>query len=139
MNNLISVKNLPSLEQATESLISLTPIYLDVDEMQAGDKFRGFYIGISTREHEVENKSTGELETKTLETVQIVNKEGDEFITYESAASMLVSTLKQQEESGKIKPYETALVFKFLGKKRNKTNANSSARWDVRILEFNRG
>ncbi|PID45047.1 MAG: hypothetical protein CSB47_10410 [Proteobacteria bacterium] len=135
-SNLAVIQTLPSLKEAEVSPVSMVPTYLDVDELEKGFTMRCFYGGLSERDHEVTNTETGEVEVKTLKSVIMISEDDGDMVTYESAASVLVSTLEEKERQGLLTPYKTAFQLKFLGKKKNKTNGNSSARWDVRLLRL---
>ncbi len=129
----LSVKSLPDLNQAEESIISFSPEYLDVDALEKGWSMRCFYLGIEDREQL--DSDTGEA--KTLRCVLLAAQEKDGIKVYESAARALVGTLEEKEKRGVITPKETALKITFLGKKKNKTNGFSSAKWDIRLLYVN--
>ncbi len=126
----LSVKTLPDLNKAEESIISFSPEYLDVDALEKGWSMRCFYLGIEDRE-QLDN-DTGEA--KTLRCVLLAAQEETGIKVYESAARALVGTLEEKEKRGLIAPKETALKITFLGKKKNKTNGFSSAKWDIRLL-----
>lgn len=126
----LSVNTLPDLSQAEESVISFSPEYLDVDALEKGWSMRCFYLGVEDREQV--DQETGE--TKTLRCVLLAAQEKDGIKVYESAARALVGTLEEKEKRGLITPKETALKITFLGKKKNKTNGFSSAKWDIRLL-----
>ncbi len=138
MNNAIAIlsKALPELDKAEESPVSLTPTYLDIDELEKGWEMRCFFGGFSTRIHEVEDRETGEVVEKELTSVVLIAQKDGQLETYESAAAVLVSTLQEKAKEGLVVQYETALKIIFKGKKKNKTNGNSSARWDVRLLQL---
>lgn len=129
---------LPSLADAEVSPVSITATYLDVDELDKGWSIRCFYGGLSERDHEVVDKDSGEIEIKKLKSVMMITQSEDGgMMTYESAAAVLVSTLEEKEKQGLLTMYKSAFQLTFLGKKKNKTNGFSSARWDVRMLSFN--
>ncbi len=129
----LSVKSLPDLNQAEESIISFSPEYLDVDAIEKGWSIRCFYLGIEEREQL--DAATGEA--KNLRCVLLAAQEKEGIKVYESAARALVGTLEEKEKRGLITPKETALKITFLGKKKNKTNGFSSAKWDIRLLYVN--
>jgi len=129
----LSVKALPDLNQAEESVISFSPEYLDIDALEKGWSMRCFYLGIEDREQL--DSDTGE--SKTLRCVLLAAQEKGGIKVYESAARALVGTLEEREKRGLITPKETALKITFLGKKKNKTNGFSSAKWDIRLLYVN--
>ena len=129
----LSVKSLPDLNQAEESVISFSPEYLDVDALEKGWSMRCFYLGIEEREQL--DVATGE--SKNLRCVLLAAQEKEGVKVYESAARALVGTLEEKEKRGLITPKETALKITFLGKKKNKTNGFSSAKWDIRLLYIN--
>lgn len=129
----LSTKNLPDLNQAEESIISFSPEYLDVDVIEKGWSIRCFYLGIEEREQL--DAATGEA--KNLRCVLLAAQEKEGIKVYESAARALVGTLEEKEKRGLITPKETALKITFLGKKKNKTNGFSSAKWDIRLLYVN--
>ena len=129
----LSVKSLPDLNQAEESIISFSPEYLDVDALEKGWSIRCFYLGIEEREQL--DAATGEA--KNLRCVLLAAQEKEGIKVYESAARVLVGTLEEKEKRGLITPKETALKITFLGKKKNKTNGFSSAKWDIRLLYVN--
>lgn len=126
----LSVKSLPDLNQAEESIISFSPEYLDVDAIEKGWSIRAFYLGIEEREQL--DAATGEA--KNLRCVLLAAQEKEGIKVYESAARALVGTLEEKEKRGLITPKQTALKITFLGKKKNKTNGFSSAKWDIRLL-----
>lgn len=129
----LSVKSLPDLNQAEESIISFSPEYLDVDAIEKGWSIRAFYLGIEEREQL--DAATGEA--KNLRCVLLAAQEKEGIKVYESAARVLVGTLEEKEKRGLITPKQTALKITFLGKKKNKTNGFSSAKWDIRLLYIN--
>ena len=129
----LSVKSLPDLNQAEESIISFSPEYLDVDAIEKGWSIRCFYLGVEEREQL--DAATGEA--KNLRCVLLAAQEKEGIKVYESAARALVGTLEEKEKRGLITPKETALKITFLGKKKNKTNGFSSAKWDIRLLYVN--
>ena len=129
----LSVKSLPDLNQAEESVISFSPEYLDVDAIEKGWSIRCFYLGVEEREQL--DAATGEA--KNLRCVLLAAQEKEGIKVYESAARALVGTLEEKEKRGLITPKETALKITFLGKKKNKTNGFSSAKWDIRLLYVN--
>ena len=129
----LSVKSLPDLNQAEESVISFSPEYLDVDALEKGWSIRCFYLGVEEREQL--DAATGEA--KNLRCVLLAAQEKEGIKVYESAARALVGTLEEKEKRGLITPKETALKITFLGKKKNKTNGFSSAKWDIRLLYVN--
>ena len=129
----LSVKSLPDLNQAEESVISFSPEYLDVDAIEKGWSIRCFYLGIEEREQL--DAATGEV--KNLRCALLAAQEKEGIKVYESAARALVGTLEEKEKRGLITPKETALKITFLGKKKNKTNGFSSAKWDIRLLYVN--
>ncbi len=129
----LSVKSLPDLNQAEESIISFSPEYLDVDAIEKGWSIRCFYLGIEEREQL--DAATGEA--KNLRCVLLAAQEKEGIKVYESAARALVGTREEKEKRGLITPKETALKITFLGKKKNKTNGFSSAKWDIRLLYVN--
>ena len=129
----LSVKSLPDLNQAEESIISFSPEYLDVDALEKGWSIRCFYLGVEEREQL--DAATGEA--KNLRCVLLAAQEKEGIKVYESAARALVGTLEEKEKRGLITPKETALKITFLGKKKNKTNGFSSAKWDIRLLYVN--
>lgn len=129
----LSVKSLPDLNQAEESIISFSPEYLDVDAIEKGWSIRAFYLGIEEREQL--DAATGEA--KNLRCVLLAAQEKEGIKVYESAARALVGTLEEKEKRGLITPKQTALKITFLGKKKNKTNGFSSAKWDIRLLYIN--
>lgn len=133
-----TIPTLPSLADAEVSPVSITATYLDVDELEKGWSIRCFYGGISERDHEVVDQASGEVEIKKLKSVMMITESEDGgMITYESAAAVLVSTLEEKEKQGLLTLYKSGFQLTFLGKKKNKTNSFSSARWDVRMLNFN--
>ena len=119
-----------ALESKTPQALSLTTIYLDVDALNKGDKFRCFYAGIKTREQT--NTETGEV--KTMDCAMLITQREGRTVTLESAASVLVRTLQESGRNGLITPFVSMLEITYLGKQKNKTNAFSSARWDIRQL-----
>lgn len=130
----LAVNALPDLEQANESLISFTPEYLDIDALEKGWSKRCFYLGIEEREQI--DEATGE--SKLLKCAMLAAQNADKSITvYESAAKTLVGTLEEREKRGLLKPNVSAIKLTFLGKKKNKTNQYSSAKWDIRLLHIN--
>ena len=130
----LAANALPDLEQANESLISFTPEYLDIDALEKGWSKRCFYLGIEEREQI--DEATGE--SKLLKCAMLAAQNADKSITvYESAAKTLVGTLEEREKRGLLKPNVSAIKLTFLGKKKNKTNQYSSAKWDIRLLHIN--
>lgn len=129
----LSVKSLPDLAKAEESIISFSPEYLDVDALEKGWSMRCFYLGIQDRSGL--DVVTGEI--KNLRCVLLAAQEKEGIKVYESAARTLVGTLEEKEKRGLITPKETALKITFLGKKKNKTNQFSSSKWDIRLLYIN--
>lgn len=125
------VGNIPNLHEAEESVMSFTPEYLDVDELESGRVFKCFYLGCEDREQV--DKESGEAKTLTLVKIAEQNEDGS-MQMWESAAAQLVGVLKDKEKSGQVVIGKTPLKITFKGKRRNKTNSFSSARWDVRPL-----
>ena len=128
----LSAKSLPNLNDAEESLVSFTPEYLDVDALEKGWTIRAFYLGVEEREQL--SADTGEIKTLKCAMLAAQNADGGSVTVYESAARALVGTLEEKEARGVIKPNQTAIKLTFLGKKKNKTNQFSSAKWDIRFL-----
>ncbi len=126
----LSVGSLPNLEEAEESVISLMPEYLDIDDLDKGYNMRCFYLGVIEREQV--DKETGDI--KSLKCVMLAEQKGENIKVWETAATQLVKVLEQKEIAGIITKNETALSVTYLGKKKNKTNSFSSAKWDVRFL-----
>ncbi len=135
---------LMALEQAEPSEIGLSAKYLDVDTLEKGFTFRGFYAGIFSRNSM--DCETGE--EKQLDCAQFIAREDGYTVVFENASNMLVGTLRDAEAQGKITSMKTAdaegfpenrvtaLQVTYLGKFKNKTNPYSSARWDIRPLNL---
>lgn len=123
---------LSKLAQARAGMVSLTKRYLDIDEIEKGYVLRCLYAGVEGRR--ILDKETGE--DKTLFCAIFVTLEDGRKVTYESASKPLVGVLQDGELMGHIKPHQSWLEITFLGKKKNKTNAFSSAQWNVDVLEL---
>ena len=65
-----------------------------------------------------------------------VQQEDKSIEVMESAATQLVGTLESLENEGKITRGKTAIRITYLGKKKNKTNSFSSAKWKINPLVF---
>ena len=123
---------LSMLAQLRIGMVSLTKRYMDTDEMPKGRIIRCLYAGVEGRK--ILDKETGE--EKTLYCAIFVTLEDGRKVTYESASKPLVGVLQDGEMMGHIKPHQSWLEITYLGKKKNKTNAFSSAQWNVDVLEL---
>ena len=127
-NALTTIKNLPDLEKAEESLMSLSPEYLEVDALQNGQVIRCFYLGVA--EAERADKESGEI--KTLKLATIAEQKDGKITVWETAASQLVSVLERKEAEGAIKPAHTALKITYMGMAKGKQH--KYAKFDIRVL-----
>jgi hypothetical protein len=119
-----------AIEEAKYDTIPLMRKYLDLNEIPIGHKVRGFFGGVYIRPQEDFNTK----ESKDMESAILLVKSGQEVVAYESASKTLVGMLKDMEREGRIIPYQSAIEITYCGKKRNKTNPNLSASWEIRSL-----
>lgn len=126
---ILNTKNLPDLNQAEESLTSLSPEYLKIDDLKDCQVIRCFYLGVAMAERL--DEETGEVKMLELATIAEQAASG-EIIIWESAASQLVSVLKRKEAEGAIKANHSALKITYKGQAKGKKYKYS--KFDIRVL-----
>lgn len=126
---ILNAKTLPDLSKAEESVTSLSPEYLKVDDLKDGQVIRCFYLGVAFQDRA--DEETGELKSLELATLAEQTATG-EIIVWESAASQLVSVLKRKESEGVIFPNRSALKITYKGQAKGKKYKYS--KFDIRPL-----
>ena len=125
----LNTKNLPDLNQAEESVMSLSPEYMKVDVLKDGQVIRCFYLGVAFQDRA--DQETGELKSLEVATLAEQTPSG-EIIVWESAASQLVSVLKRKEAEGVIIPNRSALKITYKGQVKGKKYKYS--KFDIKPL-----
>jgi len=118
------------IDEAKYDSIPLMRKYLDLNEIPVGFKIRGFYGGVYIRAQEDFNTK----ELRDMKSVILLVRHNGEIVAYESASKTLVGMLEDMEREGRITQYQSSIEITYCGKKRNKTNPNLSAAWEIRAL-----
>lgn len=119
----ISVENIDALEQAEAAPFDLMSDYWSPEVI--GEKKRVLFDKIETTE--VPDQVTGEV--LELECAFFFVKENGQVKRIRNGSKRLVGALLRM-------PPRTALEIKYLGKKKNKNNANSSDNWSITPLVY---
>lgn len=145
VTSVINLSSLPSLKDAEENPISITPTYLEVEDLEKGWKKMFFFGGFVERDVPLKNddgsvkcdEKTGEVMTKRLKSVLMI-VEGEEDGTYdtlESAAAMVVSTLEERVKAGLATINKSGFSITYLGKKKTKSG-NFCANFSLKTLNL---
>lgn len=126
-SSLSSTTNLPELAELKPHFVPLSTEYWTPSA--EGEEKLVFIAGISN--HEVPDLTTGEI--KVLECVLMLEPVDGVLTRYISASKVLVGNIKDAINRGEIIPMSTLtpVAIKFLGQKKNKSNAKLSNRWQI--------
>ena len=123
--------NIPSLKDANELPIDLCGNYWTPES--PGEFKKVIFLDIKPQK--VLSQSTGELIDLDCVIFAEQNDNGD-LITTMNGSIRLVGALQPYVENGTIRK-GTMLKITFMGKKKNKTNANFSDNWSVKPIRIN--
>ena len=119
--------SLPSLVDVPKHFI---PLSIEYWSPQAEGEEKLVYVaGIDFRD--VPNMETGEI--NSLECVLLLEQQGDTLCRFISASKVLVGNIKDAINRGEIIPMTTLtpISIKFLGQKKNRSNAKLSNRFQI--------
>lgn len=122
---------IPSLNDAQELPVDLCGNYWTPENPGESKKV----IFLEIKPQKVLSQSTGELIDLECVVLAEQNEKGD-LVTIINGSIRLVGALQPYVESGIVR-YGTVLKITFLGKRKNKTNANFSDIWSVKPLRIN--
>lgn len=126
-SQLSTATSLPDLASQQRHFVPLSTEYWT--PQQEGEEKLVFVAGISN--HDVPDMETGEI--KNLECVLLLERQGDVLMRFISASKVLVGNIRDAINRGEIIPMSTLtpVAIKFLGQKKNKSNAKLSNRWQI--------
>lgn len=126
-SQLVNATSLPDLASQKQHFVPLSTEYWT--PAQEGETKRVFVAGIDM--HEVADLETGEI--KMLECVMLLEHQGDVLMRFISASKVLVGNIRDAITRGEIIPMSTLtpVSIKFMGQKKNKSNAKLSNRWQI--------
>lgn len=125
-----SIHNAQSLPKLSSEQKHFMPLNVEYwTPKNEGEEKLVYIMGIAP--HEIADMETGEL--KTLDCVQMVEQQGESLVRIVSASKVLVGNVADAIKRGEIIPASTLtpVSIKFLGQKKNKSNARLSNRWQV--------
>jgi hypothetical protein len=129
-SNLEAANSLPDLASTKRHFMPLSIEYWS--PQNEGEEKLVFVAGIN--EHEVSDMETGEI--KMLECVMLLERQGDSLVRFICASKVLVGNIRDAINRGEIIPMSTLtpVAIRFLGQKKNKSNAKLSNRWQITPL-----
>lgn len=128
----LTQNDLPDLNTATELPIDLGGSYWTPES--AGESKRVFFIEIKSQKVQSFNDPNDIID---LDCVVMAEQDSEGVLkTIFNGSRRLVGALEQYVESGMIKN-GTPLKITYHGKRKNKTNSNSSDNWSIRPLIIN--
>ena len=119
--------SLPSLVEAPKHFIPLSVEYWS--PQAEGEEKLVYIAGIDL--HDVPNMETGEI--NSVECVMLLEQQDQTLCRFISASKVLVGNIKDAISRGEIIPMTTLtpVSIKFLGQKKNRSNAKLSNRWQI--------
>lgn len=122
-----TISVLPDLKNAQKHFMPLSEDYWS--PQIEGEEKLVFICGIGDKE--VSDMETGEV--KVLECVLFIERQEDTLVRLYSASKVLVGNVKDAIRRGEIIPNcsLTPVSIKYLGQKKNKSNAKLSNRWQI--------
>ena len=125
--NLSTATSLPDLATQQRHFVPLSTEYWT--PQHEGEEKLVFIAGIDF--HEVPDMETGEV--RNLECVLMLERQGDVLMRFISASKVLVGNIRDAINRNEIIPMSTLtpVAIKFLGQKKNKSNAKLSNRWQI--------
>jgi len=122
-----SQESLPDLADSKQHFVPLSIEYWS--PQNEGEEKRVWIHSIGN--HEVPDLETGEL--RHLECVMMLERDGEQLLRYINASRVLVGNIKDAIARKEIVPGSvlTPVLIKFLGQKKNRSNAKLSNRWQI--------
>ncbi len=126
-SHLNNVQSIPDLSNATKHFMPINVEYWT--PQTEGEEKKVYIAGINMQE--VPDMETGEI--KTLECVMMLERQDNSLVRFISASKVLVGHVRDAIHRGEIIPMSTLtpVSIKFLGQKKNKSNAKLSNRWQI--------
>lgn len=125
--NIATQTSLPALTEAQKHFVPLSVEYWS-PQVEGEEKFV-YVAGIDF--HDVPNMETGEI--NSVECVLLLEQKDDALCRFISASKVLVGNIKDAINRGEIVPMTvlTPVSIKYLGQKKNRSNAKLSNRWQI--------